>query len=750
MHTSYFFAIGIFCVAYWPALPGLPATAVLMVFGMVPYRRANPFAWLMLGMCYGIFWGYQTLAHQLPESLTPSDHLVTGVVEGIPVQDGHRLRFNLKIVDSPSFPNLQRLRLSWYQYTGELSPGQVWQLQVRLRRPRGTVNPGGFDYQAWLLREGISATGYVRDSNNNRLLDEQLNIDAWRYRLREQIVGESLSDNGRALIAALTLGDRSLISKPVWEKMSQYGLVHLLVVSGLHIGLLSAVGFWLGTFLSRVVALLGVGVNTRYAGALAALLFAAGYSVLAGLSLPTQRALVMIVVALCALLANRHISRGTGFGLALAAVALIDPLATTSAGFWLSFGAVAGLLWLLPHQHNTQRWLGLLQVQWLVFVVLWLPLVFWQLPVAWLSPLVNLLAIPWVGFIVVPLCLLGAAMLPISQELALSLWSLAGWQLDRLLFFLEQLELPSWLPQYPTWGLSGSSLWLMLVVAALVILPKGVPGRWLSLPVLSALLLSPSVNDYPLALTVLDVGQGLSVVVRTERHNLVYDAGPSYGRYFSTGSAIVAPFLRHEGVDELHRLVISHADNDHAGGAEGLSGLFPPTEVFSGEPKPGGKSHEQPCLAGVSWQWDGIGFKFLHPPPDSKGSGNNRSCVLLISYGSDRILLSGDIEANVERQLLRTDSELQGPIDILLAPHHGSRTSSSREWVSVLRPAHVVFSAGFRHHFGHPSGEVVRRYRAVGSKLWNTAEAGAVQFNWLSPGEIQVTTERKRNQRYWY
>lgn len=750
MYASYAFAIGIFAVAYWPTLPGVSATLLLLVLGALGFilRFKTP-AWLLWGMCFAIYWGHSSLAAQLPESLTPSDHLVTGIVQDIPVDDGHRQRFNLKILESPIVPELQRLRISWYQPPLDLQPGQVWQLKVRLRRPRGNVNPGGFDYQAWLMRENISATGYVRESPDNHLLDRLTTIDSWRYQLRMLIISAPLSEQSQGLIVALTLGDRSLISKADWDSMARFGLVHLLVVSGLHIGLMAAIGYWLGTSLTRVIALLAFRANAVYGGALTALLFALGYSVLAGFSLPTQRALVMIAVAIVAVLLNRHVSRVSGFGLALVGVAIIDPLAVLSAGFWLSFGAVAGLLWLVPVSVNVSRWWQGLQVQWVVFLVLWLPLVFWQLPVAWFSPVVNMLVIPWVGFLVVPVCLLGVAISLLSWNMAVNLWGIAGWQLEQLMTLLGNVSMPAWLPVYPHWPLSLTNALMLLLLAILLILPKGLPCRWLMSPLLVAILYLPNTNPYPLSLTVLDVGQGLSVVVKTRMHTLVYDAGPAHGRQFDTGSAVVAPFLRRQGVKNIDRLIISHADNDHAGGAVGLNQLIPAEDVLAGEQLVNSNLKERPCRAGESWHWDGIDFAVLHPH-NSTGQGNNQSCVLWIGYGTEQVLLTGDIESSVEQKLLDTVRDLKGPVRVLLAPHHGSKTSSSTSFVSALSPVHVVFSAGYRHHYGHPAEAVRDRYQSAGAVLWSTAEQGAIQFNWLSADNLEVTNARTDRPRYWY
>ena len=752
MYLSYFFAVGVFAVAYWPTLPGAVVAGGLFFAGLLltRVRSARPLAWLLLGLCYGICWGNLSMARQLPDHLTPSDHQVVGVIEGIPVANERRQRFNLKVLHSNSPLQPRRLRLNWYDKTVELMPGQVWQLKVRLRRPRGSVNPGGFDYQAWLIRQGIGATGYVRSAGDNRMLKRLSTVDYWRYTLRQHLLEGPLSQRAASIMAALTVGDRSLIGRDTWDRMSRFGLVHLLVVSGLHIGFVATIGYGIGVLVMRFLALSGLPLNARYGGAATALLFAAGYSVLAGFSLPTQRALVMIAAAIVSLLANRHVAKSTGFGLALAGVALLDPLAAVGAGFWLSFGAVAGLLWLTPNRVAQPRWRSFFQVQWIVFLILCLPLLLWQLPIAWLSPVLNLVAIPWVGFLVVPISLLGMVAAPLAPGLAASLWVPAGWQLDLLLTALDNMVLPDWLPHYPSWPLTGIGLGLTVAAVGLLLLPRGFPGRWLSILLLVALLAMPKQASHPLSVTVLDVGQGLSVVVQTARHLMVYDAGPGYGEGFDSGTAIVAPYLRRIGATHLDKLVVSHDDNDHAGGVVGLTAHFPTTDIRAGESASRYGASAEPCIAGYAWRWDGVDFQFLHPPGESRAEGNNRSCVLLVSYGEERILLTGDIESAVERRLVNGHEELKGPLSLLLAPHHGSKTSSSAYFVSTLRPQHVVFSAGYRHHYGHPADEVVERYRSVGATVWRTAEQGAIGFHWNASGALVATAARTQWPRYWF
>lgn len=754
MLSPYLFAAGIFSVAFWSQLPPLWVILLFVLAGFLLRRFWAPPSFLLLGMVYGCLWGQGTLWHQLPDELIATDFTVLGEVYGIPVRDGRRVQFNLRLEETTTNLKLRKLRLSWYGDQVSPQPGQVWQLQVRLRRPRGYVNPGGFDYQAWLIQQAFSATGYVRASPQNQLLEQRWSLDRLRFQLQQKIAESHVNDDAQALMSALTIGDRSHISKDLWYRLSLLGVIHLLVVSGLHIGFVAAMGYGTGSLLARCFILICRPVNARYTGAVFSLVFALSYSALAGFSLPTQRALIMVMAALVALLANRYIGRAMIFGLALAGVALIDPLAIMGAGFWLSFGAVAGLLWLVPAVNQIPKWRLFFRVQWLMFLLLILPLAFWQLPVAWFSPLVNSVAIPWVSFLVVPLCLLGVVIIPLSPVVAEWLWWLAGKQLEWFVLLTGELTVPAWLPLYSPWPLTGLSLFLMSCIAGLVLLPRGIPGRYLAIPLAVALCYLPTARQVPLTVTVLDVGQGLSIVVQTTRHTLVYDTGPGYAGGYDAGSALVAPFLRRQGVTVLDALVVSHSDNDHAGGVAGLLRHYSPVMWLAGSPavEETVPAPEQ-CRAGQSWRWDDVEFRILHPADSRQKNNNNHSCVLAISYLDQVILLPGDIDASVEHQLLPQLEQMTADkkqVALLIAPHHGSKTSSSKQFLAVIRPQQVVFSAAYRHHFGHPAEPVVQRYLMQGSTVWNTAEQGALTFRWQDNGEFSTTSQRTEARRYWF
>lgn len=813
----YSFTLGVFSVGFWPALPESVWLILPLIVGFLLFVLGyKSLAWLSWGMLYGACWGFYMLSHQLPEVHNPSEFILTGEVIGLPSKEGSRTRFNFQVMDGYSLNSkvdsditLKKLRLNWYSSPAELEPGQVWQLKVKLRRPRGTVNQGGFDYQAWLIRQGISATGYVRKGDNRLLSNENSFLslfntffDMYRFHIRGAILKLPLSEAPKSLIIALTIGDRSEVTSELWDRLSLSRVVHLMVISGLHVGLVAYLFYFFGAGIARLLSCIGLCITARclfftarYWGSCCALLASVIYSGLAGLSLPTQRALVMISVAILAVLLDRKISRGLGFAMALSGVAIIDPLAFLSAGFWLSFGAAACLLWLIPVYRVEKGWAWHLrlkqffQVQWLIFLVLIIPLVLHQLPIAWVSPLVNLLAIPWVSLVIVPLCLIGTVLFLVNSVWAAEAWSFAGWQLDCFIGFISLLSdeeglllldnfilnsfsalnsLPRYLPLPHTPNIS----LVLIFVSLLVLLPRGIPGKYLSLALITGFSIVSvyGTGSYlpPLKVSVLDVGQGLSIVIQTNgvsgRHALVYDTGPGYGSGFNMGDAVVIPYLRYWGNTRLDTLVVSHGDNDHAGGFASLIQKFPASQVFLGEQlKTEGTPLDETlledklsentsfnfCHLGHSWVWDDVVFKFQHPGLKIEKEGNNRSCVLQITYKDQIILLPGDIESVVEHRL-QHQIKLAHPVTLLVAPHHGSKTSSSIGFVNVLEPEHVVFSTGYRHHFGHPAKTVVQRYEHMGTKLWNTAEQGAIEFNWNERGYLSVTNERIESKRYWH
>lgn len=798
--------------AWWPVLPGIAAVlSVLLIFACCTavFRNAELAApardllALWAGVAWASIWGGFLLAHALPLGLDKSDYHVVGVVAGLPEQSERSTRFVFDVQSlealSPNAgteepPALKRLRLNWYG-APPVEVGQRWQLSVRLRTPRGFVNPGGFDYRLWLLQKGISATGYVRDGERAQLLGDGKGywLDRYRQRVRDLIGESDFHGPGgraqvfttRALLSALAIGDSGDLSRQTWATLRQTGTIHLMIISGLHLGMAAAFGMALGALLGRGMCLLGSPIPARQVGAVLGLLLALVYGAMAGFTLPTQRATVMVAVFLLAMLQKRALRPWLAFSWALALQALIDPLAVLSPGFWLSYGAVAAFIAYFsgypqvgrlnyhqwqgaqerPSRFSAIRfWLagrvspwvvGLLRAQWVVLLILSGALLYFQGAVSLLAPLINLVAIPWFSLGVVPLVLLGVMSSSLSEALALCFWQGAVWQLQA---FTDLLNTARPYAEQLQWHVVTDRPLLIgltsLAAGLLLLAPRGLGFRTFAFLLLCAVIRVEPPKGSLLEVTVLDVGQGLSVVVSSRDKVLVYDVGSKFSERFDIGSAVLAPYLRYRGINRIDTLVVSHNDLDHAGGLDGLLETVAVDRVLAGQPEQLSVDAAQQCEAGMSWRWEALEFTVLHPGSFatgglSKQSDNDRSCVLSIRLGEQKILLTGDIEADVERALLQ-EGALVSDLSLLLAPHHGSRTSSSPGFVTRVSPDHVVYSAGFNHHFGHPHVRVVERYAAVGAQQWSTAESGALIFVWRDRQNLQIDRTRDSLSRYWH
>jgi len=779
-------SVGIFSVAWWPNLPSFEISLVVLVCSIplwtVPKLRL--FLCLLIGLSWGIFSAHLLIKDSLPATFDGEDILLSGTIVGLVDTNAKRSRFSFRVdlarpvADSSQEIALKKILISWYSKK-DLRSGERWQFVARLRQPRGFVNPRAFDYQAWLHQQGYGATGYVRAAYPaSRVQGSPLSIDSvvvapailsaeLRSALRERIDSADLSARGRAVILALTIGDKQRLSD-WWQDLARMGIVHLLVISGLHIGLIALLGAGVGSGLNRAIILcrqmmfkLGLGspsINSKpwltpVCGLLAAFL----YSLLAGFSLPTQRALIAAAVIVAARLCHRKIRPLLCMLWALLLIAISQPLAVLSAGFWLSFSAVGLLIWWFSPWQSIHKKSGLLRTasaQLALLVAMSVPLLLFLGKVSWLAPLVNLIAIPWVSFVTVPLSLLGAVM-PTSV-LAEMFWQWADRSIAALWWLLEAIPEQLGFIVSPL-AISPLLLTAVILAGLALLLPRGIAARWIAMLPLMLLLIF-SKPDIPLRITVLDVGQGLAVTVETKNHTLVFDTGVAFSRQFSAGSGIIAPYLWQQGRGIIHTTVISHEDADHSGGLASLQKVLPSELLLAGPAVTYTDSVIQDsqfthCNGGQYWIWDSIKFQIL-AAEDRPQSGNNSSCVLLVSFLNAlgrqvNILLPGDIERSGELTLLRSAALKDIALDLLLAPHHGSKTSSTQAFVQQLEPQHVVFSAGYRHQFGHPHRTVVERYRQVGSKIWNTGEQGAITFNWLSTGELHVSAARDKQLRWW-
>ncbi|MEH6605814.1 MAG: DNA internalization-related competence protein ComEC/Rec2, partial [Pseudomonadales bacterium] len=524
------------------------------------------------------------------------------------------------------------------------------------------------------------------------------------------------------------------------------GTSHLMVISGLHIGLCALLGWWLGIALCHIAYWpLRQGWRMPVAS-LFSVILAAFYAALAGFSLPTQRALIMLLVVTLARLTWRNTARGYSLLLAALIILSLDPLAALTGSFWLSFAAVAAMLYLISS--GLSWWRQMLWAQVAVTIGL-LPVLAWSnLPLSPLAPLANLVAIPWLGWIVVPLLFAGLVITPLSATAGASVLLWGANMLSYLWTWLVWLEATVSLSP---WRLNGHVVAILISVVGLAILLRATQTRrrWLALVLLLPLFIqAPLPISDQLRVTFLDVGQGQAVVVQTPNHVMLYDAGPSFDSGYDMGEAVVVPFLRYVGVNQLDAMVISHADIDHAGGSKAVLSHFPVGLAYAPVQRLPEASW-QLCRAGMRWQWDGVEFEFLSPDLTVESKRNNRSCVLAIKTADTQFLLSGDIERKVERRLLATHADALRS-NILQVPHHGSKTSSSELFVRTVKAEYAVVSAGFNNRFGHPVAEVVERYQRQDTLLIDTAYAGAIQIRLDKDGKlIPPTVLRVEQPRFW-
>ena len=728
---------GLLVLRFLPALPPLWLLAVLPVAGLMllPFR-SYPIALFLFGFSWACGSAQCALDDRLARQLDARTLWLQGQVVGLPEVGEGVVRFQLEQVASRRDKLPARLRLAWHDGP-VVRAGETWRLAVRLKRPHGLVNPQAFDYEAWLLAQRIGATGTVK---SGELIATASGSGAWRDRLRQQLLATPAHSREGAL-AALVLGDDSGLSMADWQVLQSTGTVHLMVISGQHIGLLAALLYGLVAGLARLGLWprdwpwLPCACALAFAGALA-------YGLLAGFEVPVQRACVMVGLVLLWRWRFRHLGVWLPLLVALLAVLLSEPLVSLQPGFWLSFGAVMLLILIFSGRLGAWPWWStLLRAQWAMAIGLLPLLLALGLPVSASGPLANLVAVPVVGLLVVPLALLGTLLLSLPGVGTALLW-MAGLVLDLLFELLTQLALwlPAWLPSaLPFWA------WLLVALGALVLLlPAALPMRSLGALLLLPLLFSPQQRpEYGRAeVWLLDVGQGLAVLVRTQGHDLLYDAGPRFGE-FDTGERVVLPSLRALDVRGLDLLLISHADSDHAGGAAAIQRGLPVRQVLSGEAdKLAPSLQAQACAGDQHWLWDGVQFSTWRW--DGASDGNQASCVLRIEANGERLWLTGDIDSQAERALL--NSGLVMPAEWLLAPHHGSRSSSSAAFLEKVRPTAALVSRGAHNAFGHPHYEVVERYRASDARLYDTAEHGAVR---IRLGAFEPAQGLRYRARFW-
>lgn len=727
-------------------------------------------------------------AQRMAPALEGEDVAVIAVVDAMPMRTAQGLRMRLAVeqawqADGQPVALPDRLDVSWYAPRAadtdavagvargavaaplpEVFAGERWRWTLRLKAPHSARNPHGWDGELWLWAQGVGATGYVRDGRNQappeRLAAAQGRrpVEALRQQVRDAIVAQgaghgvvddpqdTANDRRRAfgVVAALVTGDQRSIDTADWEVFRRTGVAHLVSISGLHITMFAWLAMRLLGLLWRRSTRLCLWWPAPLAALWGGVALAAAYALFSGWGLPAQRTVDMLAVAAALHSGGWRWPWWTVWSVVLAAIALWDPWALCQAGFWLSFVAVGVLLASGQPAQDGEGWRRrvqqLLREQMVVVLALSpLSLLFFG-QVSLVGGLANLLAIPWVTLVVTPLSLLGVLWHP--------LWEAAAWCVQWMVQGLQWLSAWPWASlaraQAPWWAAGAA-------IAGGVGLVLPVPWNWkaLALPLLWPALCWQAPRPAPgeLQMLALDVGQGSAVLLRTATHSLLFDAGPAWPGG-DAGSRVVQPLLQALG-ERLDVLVLSHGDADHVGGADAVLAQQPQARLMGagaaavaqrlGKPW-------QPCVAGQQWEWDGVQWQVLHPAAGVQGDGNAASCVLRVQAANGAaVLLTGDIEAAQEAQLLRTGQNLRA--DVLVAPHHGSRTSSSAAFLAAVAPHTVVVQAGYRNRFGHPAAPVLQRYAAQHIQVQSTPECGAARWDGVRGHPVQC--ERSVHPHYW-
>jgi competence protein ComEC len=751
-------ALGVF------ALPSLPPPLWLLpavLPALLPWRWRSCYAIALLGALLSFHRASVLLDDRWPLEQSDAELEVQGEVASLP--ERHTLppepqdddesaaaapvtAYDWRFLFRPDRPAREAgmpslVRVSWYRGTQTVQGGQCWRLRLRLRAPHGNLTPGGFDYEAWLFEQGIGATATVRTATPCSASGYSL------LALRQTIAGRLQQwlpqQAALGMVLGLVVGDRGLLTPADWDVFRITGTSHLMAIAGLHIGMLAAAVFFLLRWNWSLFPALCLRLPAQKAAALAAALAASGYALLSGFEPPAQRALLMLLAGFFSLWLERPALLPRALVLAWLAIVAANPAALLSPGLWLSFGAVAAIF--LVARGRVQPlpgWRAFLGVQpALSLALLPLSFLFFQ-GGGWIGPLANLVVVP-AFTVLLPLLLFAtaaawlvpAAGLPLLQAVAAAI----GW-IRAALGWAAANAPAAWVAASPQPG----ALALAALGAVLLLLPRGVPLRRLAVLCLLPLLLAPDLAPRQgFSLAALDVGQGLAVVVRTRTHALLFDAGPAFADRSDSGRSEVVPYLLGQGLRHLDLMVISHADIDHRGGAPAVRAAIDVRREI-------GALSATPCVVGEHWRWDGVDFDILNSPAAAAGdrhARNNGACVLRVAVGAHAALLPADIEAAAEQRLLQTGAVLRS--DVLLAPHHGSLTSSSAGFVAAVAPAVVIYPSGWHNRFRFPRADVVERYRHAGAQAFMTGVDGTLRLEVGSAGLGPVEAWRSAHPRLW-
>lgn len=743
------FCAGAAAVHFLPVLPTQASLLAIALAGLLLRRRWPVVAAISIGLAWTVSGARQILADDWPCTRDREVVDLFGVVTAPATMRVGRVEFDFRVVAAAAAGIPRQIRLSWYEAAAVPLPGQQWRVQARLRCRNGFSNPGAPDRELELLRQGLGATGYIAGGSRPMLVADrpwQYPVQRLRARIAADIAASRSSSASAAVLQGLSIGVRGNVPDKLWEAFAATGVAHLMAISGMHVTgcalfalllLRTAWGLRPGSSRSR-----RIGIEMAVVVAVTA-----GYAMLAGASLPTMRTLVMVVIVAWQRLLRRVVP--VHLTLALAALLLVaaDPLAVTSTGFWLSFVATAALLALIDAGPGwLDRLVAFLRAQSAILLLLTpvLAIAFGRLSL--IAPLANAIAVPVFSVVLLPAILFATMLAALSPGSASSIWEALAAALDTSWpWFVAAGRL-----EFATWWPAAQPIALVLVAGAAAFAALLLPVRGLrvaAMVMLVAIVFGRAARPPEAAwsLTALDVGQGLAVVVETHDHVLVFDTGPRWRSGSAAARVSLIPWLRARGVRRIDRLVLSHDDSDHTGGAGALLDSLPVADLIAG-PRIRAPVPSRACRRGERWRWDGVEFRILHPARESSGSDNDNSCVLHIAGAGGSALLLADLEAHAEEELL----SLTPAADVVLIPHHGSRTSSGPQLVDAVGARIGIVSAGFGNRWNLPDPGVIARWRAAGTTVLNTADVGAVTVNFAArPGDLEIQAHRLESRRWW-
>lgn len=740
-------AAGFFVAAWQPQLIPIAyciciALLTTLIACFIKTRMKVVFLCFIFSFLYSSIWSGWQLDHKLPDEFARSDWIVEGQVLGIPKQEGEVAKFRFRVdtmlpgsnesIESSKPINLRHIQLAWYKANVDIKPEQRLHAHVRLKPPHGMVNPHGFDYERWLFVRGIDATGYIKEVISAEQQRSYLSVSSLREQLNHQISARHNDRSTIGLLQALITGDKTGLSQDDWALLRHSGTVHLAVISGLHVSFIAFVGWWVGRLFGLMIL-----HKTYLMPYLFSIALAGGYTLLAGAEIPTLRAFVMVLVLLLSGVQRWYIDHWTRWWLALVAVLLISPLAVSEVGFWLSFGAVALLIWLGQQQW---RWHMALKLQLFILVGM-LPLYLYFFGgFSLVAPFINIVAIPLVSLLVI-VAFLNISFAAIYRPL---LTDVEHWLAD-LFWSMVRLSADYEWSYIHVDGVSVLGLFFFAIAVTLMLLPIGLFPRvlivFLSMPLLFGTHRFFESERYFTAI-VFDVGQGQSVLIEVGEYRVLYDTGPSYRSGGDAFSRAVMPYLKHHSISKIDHLILSHDDNDHMGGWKSFGQHFKADQVYSSFLKEDVSSHR--CRQGESWEVDGVRFEFLWGGVGQ--NDNDRSCVLMVSDSQCSLLIPGDISKRIE---LRIIPYFEREIDWLVAAHHGSKSSTSRAFLRRIHPKTVLFSAGFANAFNHPHPDVIKTVSEYDADMFNTANQGAIRLNSYVEGGCQTGAMRTEEKRFW-